>query len=290
MPGSSQLLGLQKLSPSVYLWEPPSSNSTATSIHPSPCPPPKLVLLFTWMSAQPVHIFKYIHNYQTHYPTSRILVIRSSPLDSLYHRTSTLRRCLTPAVHDLLASLQPTTTSSSTNNNPELIIHIFSNGGSHQFCNFISTYHTLTSTPFPTHIKILDSCPGRATFRRTILALSSPLSSSPFIVRLPSLFLIYFLIGIYFITIRFRLFQDPILRVRATLNDFSQGERGRCYIYSKADPMVGWWDVEAHAMEAMERGLRVKQETYVGTGHCAHVREGGGVRYWEVVKGMWEDE
>lgn len=149
MPASSQLPGLQKLSPSVYLWEPLSAHSTATPIHPPACPPPKLVLLFTWMSAQPVHISKYIHNYQTHYPTSRILVIRSSPLDSLYHRTSTLRRRLTPAVYTLVASLQSTTTSASTNHNPEFIVHIFSNGGSHHFCNFVSTYHQTTKPPAP---------------------------------------------------------------------------------------------------------------------------------------------
>ncbi|KAI4231907.1 MAG: hypothetical protein LQ349_005305, partial [Xanthoria aureola] len=276
MPGSSPFPGLQKLSPSVYLWEPPSSHSTATPKHPAPSPPPKLILLFTWMSAQPIHISKYIHNYQTHYPTSRILVIRSSPLDGLYHRTSTQHRRLTPAVHHLLASLQPTTPTNPTPNPPELLIHLFSNGGSLQFSTFLATHRQTTHTPFPPHIKILDSCPGRATFRRTILAFASPFSASPLFIRFPTLLLIYLLLGIYFLAIRLRLLADPVLRVRGILNAVRQGEERRCYIYSTADPMVGWRDVEAHAVEAGERGCRVRRERFGKTGHCAHVREGGG--------------
>lgn len=54
--------------------------------------------------------------------------------------------------------------------------------------------------------------------------------------------------------------------------------------------MVRWRDVEAHAVEARERGCRVRRERFGETGHCAHVREGGGGRYWGVVKGVWEGE
>ncbi|CAL8578728.1 hypothetical protein XPA_004500 [Xanthoria parietina] len=286
MPGSSPFPGLQKLSPSVYLWEPPSTHSTAIPTDPPPSPPPKLILLFTWMSAQPVHISKYIHSYQTHYPTSPILLIRSSPLDGLYHRTSTQHRRLTPAVHHLLATLQPTNTTPK----PELLIHLFSNGGSLQFSNFLATHRQTTPTPFPPHIKILDSCPGRATFRRTILAFASPLSASPLFIRFPTLLFLYLLLGIYFLAIRLRLLSDPVLRVRETLNEVRQGEERRCYIYSTADPMVGWRDVEAHAVEARERGCKVRRERFGKTGHCAHVREGDGGRYWGVVKGVWEGE
>ncbi|KAL8875812.1 MAG: hypothetical protein Q9198_005879 [Flavoplaca austrocitrina] len=292
---ASQLSTMQQLSPSVYLWE-PSSHDAATSIHPPHCPAPKLILLFTWMSAQPIHISKYISGYQIQYPTTPIFTIRSSPLDFLYHSLSTQRQRLSPAISYLFATLQPiaalhpTTAPSNTTNDPEVLIHILSNGGSHQFCTFVSIYQSTTTTAFPPHIKILDSCPGRATFRQSVLAFSSPLYSLPFYIRFPTLVLIYLLLGVYFMAIRLRLLHDPILRIRMALNSRSVAERRRCYIYSKADPMVGWRDVEVHAMHAAEKGCMVRRERFESTGHCAHVREGGGGRYWGIVKRLWEDQ
>ncbi|KAL8840401.1 MAG: hypothetical protein Q9176_003899 [Flavoplaca citrina] len=242
------------------------------------------------MSAQPIHISKYISGYQTQYPTTPILTIRSSPLDFLYHSLSTQRQRLTPAISYLLATLQPTTAPSNTTNDPKVLVQILSNGGSHQFCTFVSIYQSTTITAFPTHIKILDSCPGRATFRQSFLAFSSPLSSLPFYIRFPTLVLIYLLLGVYFMAIRLRLLHDPILRIRMALNSRSVAERRRYYIYSKADPMVGWRDVEVHAVEATEKGCMVRRERFERTGHCAHVREGGGERYWGIVKRLWEDQ
>lgn len=123
------------------------------------------------MSAHPDHISKYLLNHRTHYPTSRILVIRTSPLDMIYRRTSTHHRRVAPAIPAVLSSYP------STCSEPEIILHVFSNGGSRQVCNFLSAYSKAPSYPFPPHVTIFDSCPGRVTFKRFVLALSSALPS-----------------------------------------------------------------------------------------------------------------
>ena len=295
---TTPLSALTQLSPSVYLSEPPRNSNTplatsnadgtspikpgqATSGTPSPSSPQsKLIILFTWMSAHPSHISKYISGYRTHYPTSRILVIRSSPADMFYRRTAVQRRRVASAVSALLSH-------SDAHPDSEIIFHIFSNGGSYQFCNLLSAYRETTSQSLPSHIKIFDSCPGRGTFKRTILALSPGLPSFP-PAHLLSLLLIYVIISIYWVLFVPLRIPDPIERLRRTLNSQAamQAETKRCYVYSETDPMVGWRDVEDHAREAAERGANVRREKFEGSGHCAHVRVGGGARYWMIVDAL----
>lgn len=246
--------------------------------------PRKLIILFTWMSAHPTHIAKYVVGYRTRYPNSRILVIRSSPLDIFYRRTSNQRRLLTPALSAVLAF-----NSTASTETPDVNLHIFSNGGSYQARNFLFAYSAITSDPFPLHVTIFDSCPGRATFRRTVLALSSALPKL-WPARLFLLLLVYTLLSGYWVAFVLFGIPNPIERVRQDLNDRSvmQGEVKRCYIYSESDPMVGWDDVEAHAQEALNKGFVVRREKFQGSGHCAHVKVDGGARYWAIVNSLWK--
>lgn len=61
------------------------------------------------------------------------------------------------------------------------------------------------------------------------------------------------------------------------------------YIYSDADRMVDWQEVEDHAADARSRGFVVDLERFEGSGHAAHVRVGGGERYWQIVKDLWRE-
>ncbi len=292
----SQTAALTQLSPSVYLSK-PSDNNNATTVRTPPSAniqqvgltsssstDPQLIVLITWMSAHPLHISKYIVGYQTHYPTSHILLIRSSPPDLFYRPTSTQRRRVAPAVSTIMSSC-----IDKNNTDPKILLHIFSNGGSHQTRNLFRAYSETTSCPFPPHVTILDSCPGRGTFKRCVLALSSALPSS-LPLRLLLLLLIYIIIsGCWIIFIPFGI-ADPIERIRQALNDpvLMKGETSRCYIYSEADPMVSWHDVEAHARDAVKGGFVVRKEKFRESGHCAHIRVAGGSRYWAIVSEMWQ--
>jgi hypothetical protein len=78
---------------------------------------------------------------------------------------------------------------------------------------------------------------------------------------------------------------------RRVLNDknllSTDQERGRLYIYSVADVVIAWEDVEKHANEAEERGERVEREKWVDTEHLAHMPDDG-QRYWGAVRRIWE--
>ena len=287
MASKSSLPDWTQLSPSVYLFQSDSqataaatstisygnnatehSTSSAASIRlPLDLSSPKLIILMTWMSAQPSHINKYILGYHSLYPTTRILIIRSSPADIFYRSTNAQRR---RAVSTILASF-PRTSPAMNDGKPELILHIFLNGGSHQVRNLRLAYRETTSGPFPTHVTIFDSCPGRATFKRSVLALSSGLPPSP-LLRFLLLGLIYATVSIYWLIFVPWNIPDPIERVRQALNDpkLMEGETRGCYIYSKADQMVGCSAVEDHARTAAKGGFKVNKEEFMGRGHCAH--------------------
>ena len=295
LANKSSLPDWTQLSPSVFLFQSDSQATAAATSSPESIPSPiglsclKLIILITWISAQPSHINKYILGYHSLYPTSKILIVRSSPPDIFHRSRKAQRRSVAPTISTILASFTHTDPAPK-HETPELILHIFSNGGSHQARNLRLAYRETASAPFPPHVTIFDSCPGRATFKRSVLALSSALPQSP-ALRVLLLGVIYITVSICWLLFVPWHIPDPIERVRQALNEpeLMEGEKRRCYIYSEADRMVGWSDVEDHARTAAEGGFEVREEKFVGSGHCAHVR-GAERRYWGVVSGFYKEE
>lgn len=281
---SDALTSLTKVSPSVYLYDPEENGRVRENNVASSSTAPTVIVLFTWMSAHPVHITKYLTAYQTHYPTSRILIVRSEPADIIWRSNGTQRRRIDPAVSAILSHC-----TSDRDSKPEILLHLFSNGGSSQSLALMDAYRSQGLNAFPAHVKILDSCPGRGTFKESMTAMSISLpKSQP--LRIVSLGLLYLLMCTYFAVCFIFGITDPIERIRQDLNDRNSwtNERRRCYIYGEADKMVRWRDVEAHAEEAQSLGLAVGTEKFENSRHCAHVRVGGGKRYWEIVDQVWQ--
>lgn len=275
MPNVDLCPGTVQLSPSVYLYTPLDGGSSGIST-------PKVVVLCTWMNARPVHIKKYIVGYQALFPTSKIILIRSATPDIVYRSTATLQARIEPAVAVIRAAC------AQEPSHPEILLHAFSNGGSHQSITLLRTYLSATGHMFPIHTKILDSCPGRGHFGRSYMALSEPFARQPIYLRFPgsmAVFLILCLFGVLVFLLRI---ENPIETIRRGLNDGKIiRETKRVYIYSDVDPMVHWQEVEDHAADAGMKGYTVQLQKFEGSGHAAHVRVGGGERYWRIVKDLW---
>ena len=63
----------------------------------------------------------------------------------------------------------------------------------------------------------------------------------------------------------------------------------RLYIYSTADEIIQWQDVEAHAKEAEAKGYKVQKVKYLESGHAAHLLHDEN-RYWIAVTRLWDSE
>ncbi|KAK4131618.1 hypothetical protein BT67DRAFT_387281 [Trichocladium antarcticum] len=282
---------MQKLSPSVYVYRPAGSSMASTTATTSQSPGPKLILAATWMGARDQHIAKYLAEYQTLYPSSPILLIRSEPWHFMRRRAASLELAhAAPVLGAIFPTVEPATcppanvTSPTT---PELLIHAFSNGG-------VGSLQTLRralgpeAAALPPYTLLLDSAPGAFRYRDSFLAFTTGLNRPVLWLVSPVMHALCAWYWFWHVLIG-RGRTGPLAVLAASLND--EGHRGRevrrAYVYSDVDKLVCWRDVEAHARDAQAKGFGVRSEMFEGSPHVAHARTDA-ERYWGIVKETWE--
>jgi hypothetical protein len=62
----------------------------------------------------------------------------------------------------------------------------------------------------------------------------------------------------------------------------------RCYIYSKASPLIYWKDIEEHGRMAETKGTPVKMVRFEDSTHCCRARKDS-ERYWKAVNSTWQE-
>lgn len=233
--------------------------------------------------AAPRHIAKYISHYQSIYPDAQILLITNTIPDIILHWESHSKQIF-PAVSHIRAIYDR-----APNKRPRILLHLFSNGGAHQSCQVARAFKEKAGVPLPISAMVLDSTPGKGTYRRSANAIliSLPISAT---LRLFGTIVVYsapLLIHLYYIVTRK---PNLVERLRQGLNDkdiFSQ-YAPRCYLYSKADEMVRWESVKEHAKEAGELGFKdVETIRFEYSPHARHIMEDA-EKYWSAVKELWE--
>lgn len=255
--------GFTKLAPAIWLRE--SSRSPSLPPVPSGLAPPSLVVLCTWVGAQPKHIAKYVAEYLGRYPAAALLVLESNLADMTYRSDGAQQACLGPARHVLQAHLQPGLTREG------IVLHAFSNGGAQCAAQVVAALPPAhRATAF--RALILDSCPGEASYTRSANAILVPLAKSP-VLKLVAFPFIHLVLCLIFIADRVFGFENVVARARRRLNssDYIAHDVPRLYIYSSADQMVPAPDVEAHAEQARRAGYSyVVNLRFEASDHCAH--------------------
>jgi len=141
------------LGPSILLQLPPSTHSGNVKHTP---PPPSLIILTSWNTANPKHIAKYTTHYRSLYPSSPILLIRNTTADMITRSYKSQQQRLTVA----LPVIQEYGTG-------KILLHSFSNGGAYMATQLLRTYKLEMGRPLHVAALVLDSSPGEATFKRT---------------------------------------------------------------------------------------------------------------------------
>ena len=299
----------RRLSPAVWLYQPLSTAESSTS--------PRLVILSSWVDASLVVLRKYVAEYQKLYPTTAILLVRSSV--RYCFRPQDGRRVVKPVPAAIRAILgrpgaapmgetpnftAPSGESSDTPGRrrcPELLVHMFSNGGS-AMLYYISQEFAETGLQaaddgtclggddvlLPPHVTIFDS--GVSGFRYWCFV-ESILPSVPggAWTRRTAAPLVHILC--FFMLMRYRLMgvtDSSAMWARARNDRTKILEHARSYAYSEEDKVVDWRDVEEHAAEAAELGfVVVRREKFAGSHHVGHSRMDP-ERYWSLVKDTWD--
>ncbi|KAK1764266.1 hypothetical protein QBC33DRAFT_547638 [Phialemonium atrogriseum] len=269
---------ITKLSPFVSFYEPaetPAQNSAGAVT-------PKLIVVASWMDARDPHVAKYIARYQALYPTSKVLIVKFIFKQMLFE--STVTKAMQPAVSYLRSQLDSGYLSVSPSR-PEILVHLFSNGGIASTKALFNSYRRQTGHAFPIHATVYDSCPGQYSYAATQDAVMAgvPKGIRRWIVG----FLVHLLNAYVWIIIRLGR-PDRLAANSKFHNDPEENrETNRAYIYGAKDVMVDWRHVEIHAKQAEARGFVVRKELFQDGLHVAHVRSDE-TRYWKIVTETWE--
>jgi hypothetical protein len=288
---SQPLESFTKLNPNVYVHEPTpnAQQDSSRTIDQHASPPtqseaPHIILLFTWMGAAPKHIAKYTSTYFKMFPTSPIIMIRTQLFDIMCVPTFIQRLRYAPALNKLLSI-------SNTYSSPRVLVQTFSNGGAFAFLSFARFYKALTGSPPPISALILDSGPAIGNIPRSVAAIMAPIPRNP-ILWYPALFWLNVMLRVLFWKDRMLGRKSIVRRTYLALTEKGLLPAGvpRLYLYSLADKMVDWKEIEAHARMAEENGASGKIELvrFENSEHVAHVREDAG-RYWRSVQRAWEE-
>jgi hypothetical protein len=259
------------LGQNIFLFEPQVSSFAATRDNGEGSRPPSLVILCTWLGGSTTRrVHKYTTGYHQLFPNAYILLIRTTILDM------TLR-----------SFILEKTKSSDHASDSSILLHMFSHGG----CNTaiqLAISMGEDGLDLPLSRIIFDCCPGDATFRNAYnaaalsLPTSQPARSIGKLALYPSIAAITGLqdLGV----------MSSVRELRAQLNDvavFGSHAR-RLYLYSTADQMVNFQDVELHLKAARSRGYRADGVMFQRSSHCALILEDA-ARYWTAIENFWKD-
>lgn len=259
-----------RLSDTIKLYRPDAVEKATTTNHSTG---PEMIILCTWFRALPKHIAKYIDAHQKRYPQAQVLVLESTVGDMMYTPYNTQRERLSSVV-DIIKGIATA--------NQEILLHIFSNGGSNTAVQLAEAWHSSQSSPFPAMSMVLDSCPGSPSLK---LAADAVVSSSPkdsywWVVIFAWTVVVPFVV---FPT----LLGEPnvVASLRERLNEarlFSTRTR-RVYICSSTDLMVPQEDVAKHYESARLAGYDAKFVEFDGSAHVSHVMKDPS-RYWGAIE------
>ncbi|KAK5634240.1 hypothetical protein RRF57_009954 [Xylaria bambusicola] len=272
---------METLDPLVSFYRPPDASST--SLSGSVDHQARLIIIASWTGARDVHIAKYIAKYQALYPAAQILLLKSTTRHIM--RPSLIGPSMKHAASVVRTIFQTPISSSS----PDLLIHMFSNGGSSSIANLYEQYAALAGPNddkrLPSHVTVFDSCPGDYSIPRAVTFLSVGLPPFQQLISAP---IFYAWAALWSVSIALGLMPDWLSHWGKTHNDTNNmAEMRRVYIYSPSDALINYKVVEAHAVEAKAKGFSILLERYEGSAHVAHVRKDD-TRYWKIVRRLME--
>jgi hypothetical protein len=265
---TNPLSDFQKIGYNTYLYTPSTYN-------PSTSP---LILLFSWNGAAAKHIAKYTISYRRLFPSARIVLIRCFTVDT-FRMKATYRAQHTPArevVHE------------HTKSGGQVLLHSSSNGGGNQVVEFAKGWVEAYGERLPMRCQILDSGPGLGTWMKSHAAISASLPKS-LLWRYFGSAMVHFLLALVFVFNNVTWSENKMVVMSRELNDTAifKNTAPRVYLYSKADQMVDWVEVEDHAAHAASKGWSVERVRFEKSPHVGHILEDG-ERYWGAVMKAWE--
>ncbi|KAF1815920.1 hypothetical protein P152DRAFT_202113 [Eremomyces bilateralis CBS 781.70] len=275
--------GFISLSPSTFYYIPSGRQSERNN--GGHVANPDLIVICSWMGASYKNIAKHTAGYQKLFPESPIVLVTTSLSDMICRTKAQYNKTIEQAVAKI-ASLHQTTDGARA---PRILLHLYSNGGAYAATQLADQYRLTpngNNRPLPLTTMVLDSSPGRASYKRSLAAMMQTMPPNP-VVRIIGFMIVHIVIVAEFLLDK--VFHQPnmIERLRKSLLDTQRFQDGgsRLYLYSKADQMVWFSDVEDHVAEA-SKDWKVEAEMFQSSPHAGLILEDAD-RYWGAVRQAW---
>ncbi|KAM0704713.1 hypothetical protein Q7P35_007499 [Cladosporium inversicolor] len=249
-------------------------NSVLNTPIESPRPttaPPSYIVLCLWPHATESQISSYVEGYEDLYPTSRVLLLRSSwrsgspDLDAI---TTTLTGSLEEK------NEKPTSSSSSH----PVLLHLFGHTGALNACSLLRAFRARTTTVLDVRAIVSDTEPSVSFSDLYATLLGSP---SQFLFHLLALLLSFLAAAVSLFT-----YDDATHRIRADLTNpgILPASVRKCFVFPAQEMMFSWCDAPGKNGIAERREWSVKRTSVDARGRWSGEKE----RYWLGVEGVWE--
>lgn len=269
------------LGPNLYIRDSASSENVIPDHHP------RFILLFGWGDVLPQHIAKYVDGFTALFPHSP-QIIYLSRLGGVWFTTLAQRA---RAVSRILPVVYP---DGPLRRDDRVLVHAMSNGGSVYYSGLLYTYRTLYGTAMPHRLLSLDSTPGGTdhTLRNIYIWAGATALRLAKVYHVPFLAAhaacLFVVLGSW-VNHRLRGETFSGAWASAAVNDATYNPKTarKLYLYSNADSVIDYRDVELHAAETRRRGWEADLEMFEGTEHVSHLRKYP-EQYWRAVARAWE--
>ncbi|KAF1951249.1 indole-diterpene biosynthesis protein-like protein PaxU [Byssothecium circinans] len=256
----------------------------------------QLIILATWMGAANKHIAKYTTLYSKIAPHVRILLVKGS-IDGMLYSYARQRKAIKPAVNvvrQVLNECEYTKQGAHGKRKPQILLHVFSNGGANTTTNLVHVLRQELGHPLPLIGLIIDSALAKGGYQQNYPGFIRSLPSN-LVTKILGPPLVNLAIFILEASIAMGRFERPEDLWRSTIlneemmrvgDPGEEGSRRICYFASKADENTRWEDTISHAELAKQRGWDVKVFLWDDTSHCNHISKHK-EEYSGAVEAMW---
>jgi hypothetical protein len=270
--------GFECIAPTIFSFDPPGVAEDDPSESSLDTNSPSLILLFSWTGAVPQHIAKYTSTYRAMFPSTPIMVITTVIKDLICRSSKKKQHCLLLAIEAII----------SHEIDSNILVHCFSEGGSHKAVQFAKTFLKRTGRKLPIETLCLDSTPGNPRYLMLADAFKKSLPPNV-VIRFMGMLAAYSILASFWTCyILIGPNKNIITKTRRGLDDGNlwDTKAPRCYLYSKADKLIFWKDIEEHSEGAEGRGAPVIMVKFQDSAHCSHIKEDREV-YWRAVEKTW---
>ncbi|KAI0382384.1 DUF829-domain-containing protein [Hypomontagnella monticulosa] len=264
----------------------PDPNLTQGS-EKSPVNQPTTIIVYGWGDGHPKHVVKYVDGYHKLFPTARILMVISSTLGAVYQSLEQRTTAMLPLVDTIFPN--------PDDDSERVILHMMSNTGGIYGAATLNAFQQRhgKDKALPHHLCICDSTPGSLNFSTEIGRWSRAVALGtakwfpwPFIVTHKIWWAVLYTIHILEKVIGRE--HSGVYSARVFLDhSMATPKAPRAYMYSKADDLIGWKDVEAQAAIAKSRGYTTALQMFEDSPHVGHMRLHP-EKYWKSIEGYWK--